>query len=86
MNSSQENQIEEGQRSIKEIFKKCKFFQIPIYQRNYSWEEVNCKTLLKDIEEDSEHFTGSLISERHSLGPIGEVSRFIKSQMIPGAV
>lgn len=61
MNSSQENQIEEGQRSIKEIFEKCKFFQIPIYQRNYSWEEVNCKTLLKDIEEDSEHFTGSIV-------------------------
>ncbi|GAA7760708.1 hypothetical protein HpCOL17_15460 [Helicobacter pylori] len=24
-------------------------FSIPVYQRNYTWEEENCKKLLQDI-------------------------------------
>ncbi len=25
-------------------------FSIPVYQRNYTWEEENCKKLLQDID------------------------------------
>mgnify|MGYP005780714845 CR=1 FL=1 len=42
-------------------------YQIPIYQRKYSWEKEHCEKLLKDIikvaedEKRSSHFIGSII-------------------------
>ncbi|GAA8129202.1 DUF262 domain-containing protein [Helicobacter pylori] len=39
-------------------------FSIPVYQRNYTWEEKNCKKLLQDIVSISQnkktHFMGSI--------------------------
>ncbi|WP_120892364.1 DUF262 domain-containing protein [Helicobacter pylori] len=39
-------------------------FSIPVYQRNYTWEEENCKKLLQDIVSISQnkktHFMGSI--------------------------
>lgn len=57
-------------------------FSIPVYQRNYTWEEENCKKLLQDIVSISQnkktHFMGSityilhLIAEEKSLRQLQE--------------
>ncbi|MCH4607208.1 DUF262 domain-containing protein [Helicobacter pylori] len=57
-------------------------FSIPVYQRNYTWEEENCEKLLQDIVSISQnkktHFMGSityilhLIDEKNSLRQLQE--------------
>ncbi|WRB09601.1 DUF262 domain-containing protein [Helicobacter pylori] len=57
-------------------------FFIPVYQRNYAWEEENCKKLLQDIVSISQnkktHFMGSityishLIDDKKSLRQLRE--------------
>ncbi|WP_187923522.1 DUF262 domain-containing protein [Helicobacter pylori] len=57
-------------------------FSIPVYQRNYTWEEENCKKLLQDIVSISQnkrtHFMGSItyilhhIDDEKSLGKLQE--------------
>ncbi|GAA9897593.1 DUF262 domain-containing protein [Helicobacter pylori] len=57
-------------------------FSIPVYQRNYTWEEENCEKLLQDIISISQnkktHFMGSityilhLIDDEKSLRPLQE--------------
>ncbi|WP_154429099.1 DUF262 domain-containing protein [Helicobacter pylori] len=57
-------------------------FSIPVYQRNYTWEEENCEKLLQDIVSISQnkktHFMGSityilhLIDEEKSLRQLQE--------------
>ncbi|GAA7731228.1 DUF262 domain-containing protein [Helicobacter pylori] len=57
-------------------------FSIPVYQRNYTWEEKNCEKLLQDIISISQnkktHFMGSityilhLIDEKNSLRTLQE--------------
>ncbi|GAA7639118.1 DUF262 domain-containing protein [Helicobacter pylori] len=57
-------------------------FSIPVYQRNYTWEEENCKKLLQDIVSISQnkktHFMGSityilhLIDDKKSLRKLQE--------------
>ncbi|MGL2444202.1 DUF262 domain-containing protein [Helicobacter pylori] len=57
-------------------------FSIPVYQRNYTWEEENCEKLLQDIVDISQnkktHFMGSityilhLIDDKKSLRKLQE--------------
>ncbi|GAA9661885.1 DUF262 domain-containing protein [Helicobacter pylori] len=46
-------------------------FSIPVYQRNYTWEEENCKKLLQDIVSISQnkktHFMGSITYVLHLI-------------------
>ncbi|MEJ8614494.1 DUF262 domain-containing protein [Helicobacter pylori] len=46
-------------------------FSIPVYQRNYTWEEENCKKLLQDIINISQnkktHFMGSITYILHLI-------------------
>ncbi|OOC16520.1 hypothetical protein BZK19_06760 [Helicobacter pylori] len=46
-------------------------FSIPVYQRNYTWEEENCEKLLQDIINISQnkktHFMGSITYILHSI-------------------
>ncbi|WP_187846219.1 DUF262 domain-containing protein [Helicobacter pylori] len=46
-------------------------FSIPVYQRNYTWEEGNCKKLLQDIVSISQnkktHFMGSITYILHHI-------------------
>ncbi len=50
-----------------EVLKKSPQFIIPIYQRTYSWTELECKQLWDDIlrtgrnEDVSDHFVGSIV-------------------------
>ncbi|GAA9896287.1 DUF262 domain-containing protein [Helicobacter pylori] len=47
-------------------------FSIPVYQRNYTWEEENCEKLLQDIVSISQnkktHFMGSITYILHHIG------------------
>ncbi|OPG45751.1 hypothetical protein BGL75_02010 [Helicobacter pylori] len=46
-------------------------FSIPVYQRNYTWAEENCKKLLQDIVSISQnkktHFMGSITYILHLI-------------------
>ncbi|MGN8471557.1 DUF262 domain-containing protein [Helicobacter pylori] len=46
-------------------------FSIPVYQRNYTWEEENCKKLLQDIvgisQNKKTHFMGSITYILHLI-------------------
>ncbi|GAA9865627.1 hypothetical protein VN0637_09830 [Helicobacter pylori] len=46
-------------------------FSIPVYQRNYTWEEENCEKLLEDIVSISQnkktHFMGSITYILHLI-------------------
>ncbi len=60
--------MEAKQRQILELFgNQNTQFSIPVYQRDYNWEEKQCKTLLKDIENIhknqslTSHFIGSIV-------------------------
>ena len=53
--------------SLKEVFKD-RFFNIPDYQRGYSWEEEQWNDLKSDVEnlfeKDYKHFTGTIVAAR----------------------
>ena len=57
---------------ISDYFKGDKtLFIIPIYQRNYAWEEKHCERLFRDLERINRdgvrsHFFGSIVSTRAS--------------------
>ncbi|MBD4338531.1 DUF262 domain-containing protein, partial [Xanthomonas citri pv. citri] len=45
-----------------------KRFVIPLYQRNYSWQEKQCRQLFEDLlkvhrEKKESHFFGSIVSQ-----------------------
>lgn len=51
---------------MNEILINNRCYYIPVYQRNYSWEEEQCKKLFEDIKkiydgEYEEHFIGSIV-------------------------
>lgn len=53
-------------------------FSIPVYQRNYNWEEKQCATLLKDIlvvaenKEIQSHFIGSIVYLHEGVYSLGK--------------
>ena len=39
-----------SEKKIKDLFSEAKtFFAIPVYQRDYNWQEKHCKQLFEDI-------------------------------------
>ncbi len=60
------------QSTINDFFSKTStIFSIPVYQRNYTWEEENCEKLLQDIINISQnkktHFMGSITYILHLI-------------------
>ena len=56
--------MENGQKSISELFDGRKTFNIPKYQRAYAWGEKQLKDFVEDIENqnlDKNHFFGTLL-------------------------
>ena len=53
-------------------------FTIPVYQRNYNWEEKQCETLLKDIlevaknEQEPSYFIGSIVYIHEGVYGLGK--------------
>ena len=65
--------MEAGERTISQILTEEIRYEIPPYQRPYSWEKGNVEQLLEDIweayeEEDEEYFIGSLITIEQDKG------------------
>lgn len=51
---------------LRDILNNGRYFYIPVYQRNYSWQDEQCKQLVKDIMmiyngEYSDHFIGTVV-------------------------
>jgi len=63
------------------IIKEPKQFNIPIYQRTYSWKKKQCQILLKDIlsASDSEHghFIGSIVYFQPDIHAIAEINKYL---------
>ncbi|WQY15940.1 DUF262 domain-containing protein [Helicobacter pylori] len=63
-------------------------FSIPVYQRNYTWEEENCKKLLQDIVSISQnkktHFMGSITYILHHIDDEKSLKQLQKFVIIDG--
>ncbi len=63
-------------------------FSIPVYQRNYAWEEENCEKLLQDIVSISQnkktHFMGSITYVLHLIDDEKSLRRLQEFVIIDG--
>lgn len=71
--------MEASQKRILELFSiQNTQFSIPVYQRDYNWEEKQCQTLLKDIinvsknESINSHFIGSIVYLHEGVYSVGK--------------
>lgn len=67
--------------NINSILDGKKQFIIPVYQRTYSWEKVQCQRLWKDIvrmqkDKQAGHFVGSIVNIAEQMMPAG-VQKFM---------
>lgn len=70
--------MEAGERTISQILTEQTRYNIPAYQRPYSWEKSNVEQLLDDVWEsyqanDAEYFVGSLITIEREKGRLYDV-------------
>ena len=70
--------MEAGERTISQILTEQIRYEIPAYQRPYSWEKGNVEQLLDDVWEayvanDEEYFIGSLITIEREKGRLYDV-------------
>ncbi|MGN7956806.1 hypothetical protein D3C80_122370 [compost metagenome] len=70
--------MEAAERTISQILTEQIRYEIPAYQRPYSWEKGNVEQLLDDVWEayaasDEEYFIGSLITIEHEKGRLYDV-------------
>lgn len=62
--------------NLLKFIRKSPQFVIPIYQRNYSWTEAQCKQLWMDLmragrdEKTNAHFVGSIVYVERALGAV----------------
>lgn len=71
--------MEAAERTISQILTEQIRYEIPAYQRLYSWEKGNVEQLLDDIWEayeanDEEYFIGSLITIEREKGRLYDVA------------
>lgn len=70
--------MEAAERTISQILTEQIRYEIPAYQRPYSWEKGNVEQLLDDVWEayeanDAEYFIGSLITIERKKGRLYDV-------------
>lgn len=73
-----------SEKKIKDLFSEAKtFFAIPVYQRDYNWQEKHCKQLFEDILnagkdiEVTSHFIGSIVYIHEGVYGIGEKEFYV---------
>ena len=73
-----------GEKKIKDLFSEAKtFFAIPVYQRDYNWQEKHCKQLFEDILnvgkdiDITSHFIGSIVYIHEGVYGIGEKEFYV---------
>ena len=79
--------MEAAERTISQILTEQIRYEIPAYQRPYSWEKGNVEQLLDDIWEayeanDEEYFIGSLITIERLSAPIITLSLAASKSLI----
>ena len=65
--------MQDGQKTIKDLFDGSKIFNIPKYQRAYAWEEEQLNAFIEDLENqdaDKDHFFGTILLQKQA--PEGE--------------
>ena len=59
-------------------------FEIPVFQRNYEWDEQQCSQLFKDLtiaaEDDQDHFIGAIVYVAETGRKLGHIYRIIDGQ------
>jgi hypothetical protein len=73
-----------SEKKIKDLFSEAKtFFAIPVYQRDYNWQEKHCKQLFEDILsvgkdiDITSHFIGSIVYIHEGVYGIGEKEFYV---------
>ena len=73
-----------SEKKIKDLFSEAKtFFAIPVYQRDYNWQEKHCKQLFEDILNVGKdinitsHFIGSIVYIHEGVYGIGEKEFYV---------
>ena len=73
-----------SEKKIKDLFSEAKtFFAIPVYQRDYNWQEKHCKQLFEDILnvgkdiDITSHFLGSIVYIHEGVYGIGEKEFYV---------
>lgn len=73
-----------SEKKIKDLFSEAKtFFAIPVYQREYNWQEKHCKQLFEDILnvgkdiDITSHFIGSIVYIHEGVYGIGEKEFYV---------
>ncbi|MDU1228907.1 MAG: DUF262 domain-containing HNH endonuclease family protein [Clostridium sp.] len=74
--------MENGQKTIKDLFDGKKIFKIPEYQRAYAWEEKQLHDFIEDIKnqrEDKNYFFGTILFQE-----VGSKSNFEVIEIVDG--
>ena len=75
--------MENGQKTVSELFDGRKIFNIPKYQRAYAWEEKQLKDFVEDIENqkpDRSYFFGTILFQAQRLHEGFEVIDIVDGQ------
>ena len=65
--------MQDGRKTIKDLFDGSKIFNIPKYQRAYAWGEEQLNAFIEDLENqyaDEAHFFGTILLQKQA--PEGE--------------
>ena len=75
--------MQNGQKTIRELFDGRKIFKIPKYQRAYAWEEQQLKDFVEDIENqkpDRSYFFGTILFQEQPLHEGFEIIDIVDGQ------
>lgn len=59
--------MQDGRKTIKDLFDGSKIFNIPKYQRAYAWEEEQLNAFIEDLENqdtNKDHFFGTILLQK----------------------
>ena len=65
--------MQDGQKTIKDLFDSSTIFNIPKYQRAYAWEKEQLDAFVEDLENqdtNKDHFFGTILLQKQA--PEGE--------------
>ena len=75
--------MENGQKTISELFGGLRIFKIPQYQRAYAWEEQQLKDFVEDIENqkpDRNYFFGTILFQEQERSERFEIIDIVDGQ------
>ena len=63
--------LEANDYSLKDYFSQDKDIIIPLYQREYSWEDKNMEVFIKDIYNNDKYYIGNIMTLPNKEKKIG---------------